>query len=366
MSDGPPPPGTNYLSVIENSLTFALLGAFFGGLLVPLLIFLFLFSKPVARRHPVFLLNVAAVILGLTLAALNVGQMWGALVTPTKPVPESLTLANIALNVFSPMIIDSVLLFRLLAFYPRMTTPTRRIVMVLIFPVIIKCGRFICVTMFLHKLGQTDGQGSVIILATKIWFRNPYLVAEWALQIADNLYCTTFFFWKLRRFYTGGDNSFLVRNKSLLSRIRGVFAIALANFVFPLFMNVTQLILIINDTNYARGAQTLMANMYVSIFGILFATVWASGNAWGRNSKRSDQSAFETTFSANPGYIESGTDPRLVGSNVVRSNASGWPKPDHEYSFPDSNQSRTLAPSRDGIHVEQMVLREMKSDNSSV
>ncbi|KAG6856474.1 hypothetical protein H0H87_004053 [Tephrocybe sp. NHM501043] len=365
MSDTGPPPGTNYLAVIEPSLTFALLGAFFGGLLVPLSIFLFLFSNPVARRHPVFILNLAIIILGLALAAVNVGQMWSTLVTPYKLIPESLTLANIALDVLSPMIIDSVLIFRLLAFYPRMTTPRSTFFAVLAFPVVIKSARFICVTIFLHKLGKTDGQGSVTVLAQKTWFRNPYLVSEWSLQIADNLYCTSFFFWKLRRFYMGGDNSFLVRNKSLLARLRGIFAIALANFVFPLFMNVTQLILIINDTNYARGAETLMANMYVSIFGVLFATVWASGNAWGRNSKRSDQSAFETTFSESPGYVGSGTDPRL--GSKTRIGGSHAPK-HYNVSF-QGNQSGTLAPTmtgvRDGIHVEQVVLKDIKSDDYS-
>ncbi|KAG6909196.1 hypothetical protein DXG01_001710 [Tephrocybe rancida] len=360
----PPPPGLNYLAVIEPALTFSLLGAFFGGLLVPLCIFLFLFSNPVARRHPVFILNLAIVVLGLALAAVNVGQEWSNLVTPLKGVPESLTLANITLDVLSPMIIDSVLIFRLLAFYPRITTPRSTFIKILAFPVIIKCARFTCVTIFLHNLGQTDGQGSITTLAAKTWFRNPYLVSEWSLQIADNLYSTSFFFWKLRRFYNGGDNGFFVRNKSLLARLRGIFAIALANFVFPLFMNVTQLILIVRDTNYARGAEVLMANMYVSIFGVLFATVWASGNAWGRNNKQSDQSAFQTTFSENPGYVGSGTDPRLAGSHT---RVAGGELPKHYNVSLQGSQSGTLAPNRlrDGIHVEQVVLKDMKSDDYS-
>ncbi|KAG6887516.1 hypothetical protein C0995_014712, partial [Termitomyces sp. Mi166 len=355
MSDGPspPPPGLNYIVVIEPALVFSLLGAFFGGILVPLLIVLFLFTKPVARKHPVFVLNVAIIVLGMALAAVNVGQEWSNLVTPTKPVPQSLTLANIALDVLSPMIIDSVLVFRLLAFYPRITTSRKTFVMVLAFPVVVKCARFSCVTIFLYNLGRTNGQGSITELAAKTWFRNSYLVSEWSLQIADNLYSTTFFFFKLRRFYKGGDNNFLVRNKSLLARLRGIFAIALANFVFPLFMNVTQLILIIRDTNYARGAEVLMANMYVSIFGVLFATVWASGNAWGRNNQNSDHSAFQTTISENPGYIGSGTDPRLVGSKTKLGGNHDMPK--HYNLLLRGDHSSTLAPRNtgDGIHVEE-------------
>jgi hypothetical protein len=231
--------------------------------------------------------------------------------------------------------------------------------MVLTFPVVVKCARFSCVTIFLVKLGRTNGQGSITTLAAKTWFRNPYLVSEWSLQILDNLYSTSFFFWKLRTFYNGGENRFLVRNKSLLARLRGIFAIALANFVFPLFMNVTQLVLITRDRSYARGAEVLMANMYVSIIGVLFATVWASGNAWGRNRRPSDQSALQTTFSESPGYIGSGTDPRLAES---KTKLGSQDLPRHYLSFKD--QSTTLVPDR-GIHVEQMVLTDFKADDST-
>lgn len=190
MSDaGPPlpPPGLNFLAVVQPALTFSLLGAFFGGILIPMLLFLFLFSTPVSRRHPVFMVNVAIILLGLTLAAVNVGQEWSNLVTPTKPVPQSLTLTNITLNVLSPMIIDTVLVFRLLAFYPRITTPRSTIVKVLIFPVIVKCARFGCVVTFLTKLANTNGHGSITTLAAATWFQNPFLVSEWTLQILDNV-----------------------------------------------------------------------------------------------------------------------------------------------------------------------------------
>jgi hypothetical protein len=124
-------------------------------------------------------------------------------------------------------------------------------------------------------------------------------------------------------------------------------------------MNVTQLVLIIRDTNYARGAEILMANMYVSIFGVLFATVWASGNAWGRNKGPSDQSALRTTFSESPGYIGSGTDPRLAGSRTKVAGSQGLPS--HYRSFKD--QSGSLASEQDGVHVEQVVLKELKADD---
>jgi len=53
-----------------------------------LLIFLFMFSTPASRAHPVFLLNVCIVVLGLGLAAINVGQEWSNLTAPTVAIPD--------------------------------------------------------------------------------------------------------------------------------------------------------------------------------------------------------------------------------------------------------------------------------------
>ncbi|KAH0582282.1 hypothetical protein H2248_011920 [Termitomyces sp. 'cryptogamus'] len=183
----PPPPGTNYLAVIVPGLTLSLLGAFFGGLLIPLLIFLFLFTNRAARRHPVFIVNVTIVVFGLALAALNVSEQWKDMATPNESPGNSLIFANIIFDIVSPLFINSILLFRLLAFYPRITTPRSTIVKVLIFPVLVKCGRFISVTLSLHEMNQTNGNDSITTLATQLWFRNPYMISEWSLQIAGNL-----------------------------------------------------------------------------------------------------------------------------------------------------------------------------------
>lgn len=80
--------------------------------------------------------------------------------------------------------------------------------------------------------------------------------------------------------------------------------------------------LIARDPSYARGAEVLMANMYISIIGVLFATVWASGNAWGRNHSTHDQSALETTFSEMPGYVSAARRTAL-GSKDSRPNMAG-------------------------------------------
>ncbi|KAG6868037.1 hypothetical protein C0993_008123 [Termitomyces sp. T159_Od127] len=130
-------------------------------------------------------------------------------------------------------------------------------------------------------------------------------------------------------------------------------------------MNVTQLILIIRDRDYARGTEVLFANLYVSIFGFLFATVWASGHAWGRNHSGSYRSAFETTISERPGYLGDRTDPHSAHGNT---RIPGTYKLQQRYNVAlQGGQSITVGQDRsmkDGIHVEQIVFQDINSNNS--
>ncbi|KAF8904071.1 hypothetical protein CPB84DRAFT_1773315, partial [Gymnopilus junonius] len=89
-------------------------------------------------------------------------------------------------------------------------------------------------------------------------------------------------------------------------------------------MNVTQLILI----------TLLMANI---------------GNAWGRNNRATDLSAFQTSSSESPAYVTSRTDQRSADL------------PNHYVTF--KNKSDTFsAPDPEGVHVEQVVLKDFPTD----
>ncbi|KAG6834411.1 hypothetical protein H0H93_009784 [Arthromyces matolae] len=246
-----------------------------------------------------------------------------------------------------------------------MTTPRSTFVKVLTFPVLVKCGRLASISLFLRQMNQTNGQGSIAILAGQLWFRNPYMISEWSLQVADNLYSTLFLFWKLRKFYRGSETGFRVQSRSLLARLRGIFVIALANFVFPLFMNVTQLVLIVRDKDYARGTEVLFANLYISIVGVLFATVWASGRAWGHSStsESSDISSFHASIGSTPGYIRNHTNPgsRSFGSET---RVGGRHKLQSPYDLSTQDSQGFGRSFKEGIHVEQVVLKDVKTFGS--
>ncbi|KAM5530041.1 hypothetical protein V8D89_016286 [Ganoderma adspersum] len=66
---------------------------------------------------------------------------------------------------------------------------------------------------------------------------------------------------------------------SYTARIRTLFWIALSNFIFPVIFDVAQLVLIFRDPNYIEGAYVISVNTYVSILGVLFSTIWASGSS---------------------------------------------------------------------------------------
>lgn len=185
----PPPPGLNYIAAIRPSLNFILVLTPLGAALVPLVITLLFFSTPEVQRRPVFILNILACCSGICEAALNAVLEAKQIIYPLQPVSETLLTAVIAFAIVSPVFIDSILLFRVLAFYPPHRTPKRILFAVLLLPVVVKCGRFIAVVLYLNSFTRGSGQlPSVLLAAESTWPRNPYIMTEWSLQMVDNTY----------------------------------------------------------------------------------------------------------------------------------------------------------------------------------
>ncbi|KIY52533.1 hypothetical protein FISHEDRAFT_69764 [Fistulina hepatica ATCC 64428] len=122
--------------------------------------------------------------------------------------------------------------------------------------------------------------------------------------MVDNLYSTSFFLWKLGAFYlTRLRDPAGSSNTSFLAHVRNLLVMTLGNFIFPFFLTVIQIILNMQDTSYVTGSLVRLANLYVNILGVIFATVWASGRAWGKSHSMSNDSMVHSAFSASPGHI---------------------------------------------------------------
>lgn len=189
----PPPPGLNYIAAIRPSLNFILVLTPLGAVLVPLVLTLLFLSTPRARRHPVFILNILACCSGICEAAINAALETKQILYPLEPVSKGLLTAVIAFSIVSPVFIDSILLFRVLAFYPPHVTPRRTLAAILALPILVKCGRFVAVVMYLHQFTHSSGLlPNVLLAAQSTWPRNPYIMTEWSLQMVDNLWVFIF------------------------------------------------------------------------------------------------------------------------------------------------------------------------------
>ena len=105
---------------------------------------------------------------------------------------------------------------------------------------------------------------------------------------------------------------------TVTERIRQIFFIAAANFVFPLILNIAQLICITTSRSYAVGTMFLLSNGYVSVIGVLCATIWASGSEWVRTH--------QTTVSDSSQRSSQGRNARLIPFRAEVSEPDGFSK----------------------------------------
>ena len=184
----PPPAGLNYIEAIKPGIIFSVEAIIGGTIFIPVFILLFLFSTSVSRRSPVFYLNITACLIVFATAALSCYVQLEGVVNPLFQQPNSNYITLIALSILPPLFYDSILLTRIIAFYPRLTTPRWHLYRVMAYPVIIKFGRFTVLVLYLHSLVlRTKDLGNVLLVGQATWFRNPYMTTEWVLQMTDNL-----------------------------------------------------------------------------------------------------------------------------------------------------------------------------------
>ncbi|KIJ57602.1 hypothetical protein HYDPIDRAFT_104062, partial [Hydnomerulius pinastri MD-312] len=279
----PPPPGMNYLAVIDESLPFLMIGATMGAVLFAMLLALMFFSTPSMRLKPIFILNVITVWLGIvyTILCLDVLQVQ-TLRSPSVSQPPRMYIAYGVIESIIPLLADSVLLLRLVAVYPRQRTPRYVWLTVIGVPVVVKIGRFINVVFYwvyqvenINTIVESRGASMVLNVL-------PNIKIEWIIQVFDDLFSSGLFLWRV---YTEGNFKLGREYHSL--RILGflvnqLFWISTYNFVFPVLLSLAQIIIyMINEDKYYLIALYIeQVNFYFTIMGLVFATVWAAEGRW--------------------------------------------------------------------------------------
>src|SRR5258708_7291334 len=157
---------------LHHVLTVILIVAPLGAILLPVIGVLLFFNPTESRRRPVFVLNVFACILGMCQAIYFACLYSYVILHPSKPVPHTTAIAAIAILLTPPILVDSILLFRLLAFYPIQLTPPNTLIAVMTPTFLCKVARLACLIAFLatYPVARLDGP-SYATLPQLVWGR---------------------------------------------------------------------------------------------------------------------------------------------------------------------------------------------------
>ncbi|KAI9512426.1 hypothetical protein F5148DRAFT_901752 [Russula earlei] len=266
---------------LHHFITVILIVAPLGAILLPIIGTLIFFTPSESRRRPVFILNILACLLGICQAIYFVSLYSHVVLHPDKPISHSTALAAIATLLTPPILIDAILFFRLLAFYPIQLTPRNMLIVILTPTFLFKAARLACLIAFLvtYPVTRFDGPG-YDALPGLVWGRGPWVIALLALQAVDNSYLSTMFLYKLYRFRYSARKAIGGSKKDIFSRVPAVFVIALGNYLIPVGIDVIVIVLMVLLPSWSNGAYLLFLANFITILGIVFATVWTTNQNW--------------------------------------------------------------------------------------
>ncbi|KAH9900670.1 hypothetical protein C8Q73DRAFT_662259 [Cubamyces lactineus] len=279
----PPPPGLNYIAVIEPLLNLLLIDTILSSFLVPTLIILFYFSTASSRRQPMFITIVLAIACAIALAIINICNQTRAILA--KPVSPAMDTALMFMTIFAPFCAEFVLVFRVVAVYPpsTMSWPARILVY---FPVAsLKTARGINIIIFIVQwVHLKENLNSPLLRGQAAWGL-PNIKLEWILQFLDMTFVSALFLARLRRgtrahqeasIHSSGTALGASRSQSFSYRLRTLFWIAASNLVIPVLLILVQLVYIFRDSSFLHGTYVFFINIYVQIIGVLLATIWST------------------------------------------------------------------------------------------
>ncbi|KAI6102208.1 hypothetical protein F5141DRAFT_259915 [Pisolithus sp. B1] len=277
---------TEFIDAVRPQYVLVVAVAPFCGCLLTLLAILLAFSTPASRSLLVFKLNVVAILAALVTGILN-GYInaLGLLEPFASDATLSICFTFAFFTLCPPLFYDSILLLRVLTLYPIRSTPLLTLAKVLAVPILVKCGRLVCLSLFLHGYYVnyvTNGPATD-------WFRNPYVTSEWALQVTDNMYSCGFFLYKL--YVRGSEISKFGSGSTMVYLIRNIFLVSCANFVFPVLFNIAQIISITTNRSYLTTTLLVLINGYVSVIGVLGATIWARAQSYTQEDREGQPGA---------------------------------------------------------------------------
>ncbi|KAF4585131.1 hypothetical protein EYR40_001968 [Pleurotus pulmonarius] len=274
---------------LQSWLTYALIGSCFSSLLIPVLIALFFFSTSDIRGRPIFILNVMALLLGIgegvVLVVLQIQNILWPVANSTSPGG---VLTWILFSFWSPALIDSILYLRLWAVYP--PTLTSRVIRCIILgtPIVSKMARFVVLSVATAGWAHRARSIGTFLAGLELW---PYARVVWCFQLFDNVYMSALFIYQLRHQMHSDSPPIFQHRNPFTSRLRMLFIISISNFVVPCLFSTAQIVIASTDieatnlTLFLTSTYISIVNNFVTIIGVVFATIWSIGSTWmGSNS----------------------------------------------------------------------------------
>ncbi|KAF4576406.1 hypothetical protein EYR36_000996 [Pleurotus pulmonarius] len=255
-----------YLQALDKTLKVIILSSIWLGVSIPLLFALFFFSTSSLRRQPIFILNVVSVCVGIAMGLLNMQTLVPPLVDPLRLVDRRGILAYTFLSTSVPILVESILMFRLFAVFPYRQTPKRLFFSIFIPLGLLKAARVGNVIEFMVTFARITRSVTKNEEMGALSLRHAGPKVEWFLQVVDN---TSVY-----------SAMFATQPNSYPARLRTLFWIAITNFIFPVLVSITLLVLYFREGDYLKILMCIISNAYIEIIGVLMATVWAASTHW--------------------------------------------------------------------------------------
>ncbi|KAH8813923.1 hypothetical protein DL96DRAFT_507265 [Flagelloscypha sp. PMI_526] len=290
-----PPAGLNYTINVQHSMTLALLATMFASLLLPMLIALLFFaSQHACRKTHIFWFNVAALTVGIVEAIYLVAIQLRSAIHP--PLPDPYILGWYVMSFYTPIFVECLLVFRLVAVYRVGTTSPMLQRFMVGFPIFLKMFRFGVVTVLLAVwIACVNDRNIPVESGLMGWSRFPYPRIAWGLQLLDNTFCTYAFIQRLQSRVAGFERLRRSSDQSgvksqayggIRERVRVICRIALFNYGLPTTLGAIHLIMSLLDLQWDDVtwmylcSYLMILNNYFTIIGVAFATIWASSREW--------------------------------------------------------------------------------------
>jgi hypothetical protein len=207
----PLPPGMNYIATIQPCIVSLMIATIWTGILLPLMVALFFFSSKDTRRKPIFILNVLSLSLGFflgifdactqvshlmrhsfceTLADKDMNQIH-TMLSPLQPWSSANNVVFTILTGYTPLLVETILVVRLLAVYPYSSTPKRLWFFIFIPLLLLKIARIVNTTIYTVECGvlmRSLPSGDPLSVPQITLNSHPGAKIEWIIQVLDNSY----------------------------------------------------------------------------------------------------------------------------------------------------------------------------------